>query len=254
MFSKMLDFLVDDMILNKKSSSRNGNAQINYNNPLISSDRQKKTPLEYAKHISEKITNTHTERALSLPDIGSMKNLVGFLQKNNRAATIIFLMLAIPLSFIFFKHQFFILIFIIIGAISRVTQKYFPIIIGLDFCLFFGILVSIAYSPTLGMLTGIISSVIGSFFRQIERVEYYFTPIYGFIPVWIIMSLSIIPQISLLLTGMICVVIYIITRFILISLIHQICIANQITYISTTLIFNYLVFSYIAPFLLRIMM
>lgn len=248
-----MNFLVDNMILNKKSASSKGSAQINYDNPLIYTGSPRKTTIEYAKHMTKKITKSHTKKTLNLPVIGSLKTLTNFTEKNNYITIIIFLLLSTSISFIFFRHQFFILIFILIGAISRVTQKFFPLIIGLDFCLFFAILVSIAYSPTLGMLTGIISSFIGSFFRQIERVEYYFTPIYGFIPVWILMSLSIIPQTSLLLIGMICVTVYIIARFIMISLTYHICIANQITYISTTLIFNYFLFSSIAPFLMTLM-
>ncbi|MFH1127662.1 MAG: hypothetical protein ABIG84_08555 [archaeon] len=253
MFSKMLNFLVDDLILNKKSPSSKGNAQINYNNPLIYSDRPKKTHKDYAKHMMHKIRKSHRKPNSSPLDMTGIKNLARIMQKSTRTKLLFFFLLTTSVSFIFFRHQFFILLFILVGAISRVTQKYFPLIIGLDFCLFFAIIVSIAYTPTLGMLTGIISSLIGSFFRQIERVEYYFTPIYGFIPVWIIMSLAIIPQASLLLTGMICVAVYIIARFIMISLTYQICIANQITYISTTLVFNYWLFSSVAPFLVKIM-
>ncbi len=238
MFSKLMDLLVDNLILNKKPST-----SINYNNPLIYSDRQRKTHTQYAKHITKK-HNT----LIPLP-----KAIRSLTQKSTHTTLIITLLLATSFSFIFFRHQFFILAFIMIGAISRMTQKYVPLLIGIDFCLFFSILVSIAYSPTLGMLTGIIASTIGSFLRQIERAEYYLTPIYGFIPVWIIMSLSLIPQISILLTGMICVATYILARFIMISMTFNICIANQLTYITTTLIFNYWLFSTAAPFLMTIM-
>ncbi len=253
MFSKLLNFLVDDIILNKKPLSSKGNAQINYDNPLIYSDRPKKTYNGYAKHMMHKISKSHRKPNSSPQDMTGVKNLTRIMQKSNSTRLLFFFLLTTSISFIFFRHQFFILIFILIGAISRVTQKYFPLIIGLDFCLFFAIIVSIAYTPTLGMLTGLISSFIGSFFRQIERVEYYFTPIYGFIPVWIIMSLGIIPGASLMLTGMTCVALYIVARFIMISVTYGICIANQIAYISTTLIFNYWLFSTVAPFLVKIM-
>lgn len=242
MFSKLMDLLVDNIILNKKPAKTA--PKINYNNPLIYADRPRKTHTEYAKQITKK-HNT----IIPLP-----KAIHSLTQKSTHTTLLLVLLLTTSFSFIFFRHQFFILAFILIGAISRMTQKYFPLLIGIDFCLFFAILVSIAYGPTLGMLTGIISSTIGSFLRQIERAEYYFTPIYGFIPVWIIMSLSILPQASILFTGMICVATYIITRFIMISITFNICIANQITYIASTLIFNYWLFSTAAPILISLMM
>ncbi len=241
MFSKLMDLLVDNIILNKKPAKTAPN--INYNNPLIYADRPRKTHTEYAKHITKKHSTI-----IPLPRL-----LHDFTQKSTHTTLIIALLLATSFSFIFFRHQFFILAFILIGAISRMTQKYVPLLIGIDFCLFFAILVSMTYGPTIGMLTGIISSTIGSFLRQIERAEYYFTPIYGFIPIWIIMSVSILPQISILLTGMICVATYIIARFIMISITFNICIANQLTYITTTLIFNYWLFSTVAPTLMTLM-
>ncbi len=245
MFSKLMDLLVDNLILNKKPAKTA--PKINYNNPLIYSDRPEKTHTEYAKHITKKITKPGNT-AIRMP-----KLINDLTQKSTHTTLLLVLLLTTSFSFIFFRHQFFILAFILIGAISRMTQKYFPLLIGIDFCLFFAILVSIAYGPTIGMLTGIISSTIGSFLRQIERAEYYFTPIYGFIPVWIIMSLSIIPQVSILLTGMICVATYIIARFIMISMTFNICIANQVTYIATTVVFNYWLFSTAAPILITLM-
>ncbi len=253
MFSKLINLIVDDLILNKKSIASKGNTQVNYNNPLIYTDRPRKTHTEYAKHITKKITKSHNPVNLSIPKTSAARHLSNLTQKSTRTTILLLLLLAAPLSLLFFKHQFFILVFISIGAVSKMSQKYFPLLIGIDFCLFFAILISIAYNPTLGVLTGIISSTLGSFLKQTERIEYYFTPIYGFIPVWIIMSLSIIPATSLLITGMTCVAIYIIARFIMIALTYHLCIANQLTYIATTLIFNYWLLSSVAPLLITIM-
>jgi len=253
MFSKLINLIVDDLILNKKTTTSKGNMQINYNNPLICTDRPRKTHTEYAKHITKKITKSHNSLNLSIPKTSAARHLSSLTHNNSRTTILLLLLLAVPLSLLFFRHQFFMLVFISIGAISKMSQKYFPLLIGIDFCLFFAILISIAYNPTLGVLTGIISSTLGSFLKQTERIEYYFTPIYGFIPVWILMSLSIIPQASLLLTGMLCVATYIIARFIMIALTYRICIANQLTYIATTLIFNYWLLSSVAPLLISIM-
>ncbi len=253
MFSKLINLVVDDLILNKKSTSSRGSTQINYNNPLIYTERPRKTHTEYAKHITKKITKSHNPVNLSIPKTPADRQMSSLTHNNSRTTILLLLLLATPLSLLFFKHQFFMLVFISIGAASRMTQKYFPLLIGVDFCLFFAILVSIAYNPTLGILTGIISSTLGSFLKQTARIEYYFTPLYGFIPIWILMSLSIIPQASLLLTGMLCVAIYIIARFVMIALTYRICIANQLTYIATTLIFNYWLLSSVAPFLVSIM-
>ncbi len=253
MFSKLINLIVDDLILNKKSIASKGNTQINYNNPLIYTGRPRKTHIEYAKHITKKITKSHNPVNLSIPKTSAARHMSSLTHNNSRTTILLVLLLVTPLSLLFFKHQFFMLVFISIGAISKMSQKYFPLLIGVDFCLFFSILISIAYNPTLGILTGIISSTLGSFLKQTERIEYYFTPIYGFIPVWIIMSLSIIPATSLLITGMTCVAIYIIARFVMIALTYRICIANQLTYIATTLIFNYWLLSSVAPFLVSIM-
>lgn len=252
MFSKLLDIIVDGMIL-KKTPLQKRSAQINYNNPLIHSDRPRKTHAEYAQHMKRKIAKSHALPKMLAPAMSSVSSIPKVIEKSTRAKILLLLLFSTSISFIFFKHQFFILIFIMIGAISRLTQKYFPLIIGLDFCLFFSILVTIAYSPILGLLTGIISSTIGSFLRQIERAEYYFTPIYGFIPVWIFMSLSFIPQMNIVLTGMICVVVYIIARFIAISIIYPLCIMSQFTYISSTLLFNYFLFANFANILIYLM-
>lgn len=240
MFLTTLDFIVDGIV----------------------SDHRKQRPLNQLKKIqtNQKESNTigtvlpsHSPTP-SKTTKSDLKNFVSaFESKNPRLKLVIILMLFCFVSSVFFRHQFFIVLFILVGALSRMFQRFIPVITGIDFCLFFSILVSVAYSPTLGIITGISASLIGSFLRHVERAEYYLTPIYGYVPIWIFMSFRIIPELNILLTGMICVALYVVVRFMAIFFTNKICIVSQLTYVSTALIFNYWLFSSFAPFLMSVM-
>lgn len=242
MFLTALDFIVDGMI----------------------SGRRKQQPLNRLEKIqtdqseSGMACNTprvHCQKPSKIRQVTiSLKNTASLFEiKNPRLKLVTLLMLFCFVSSVFFRHQFIIALFVLVGATSRMLQKFIPVITGVDFCLFFSILVSVAYGPTLGIITGVSASLIGSFLRQTERMEYYLTPVYGYIPIWIFMSLRIIPELNILLTGMICVALYVVARFMAILFTNKICIVSQLTYVSTALIFNYWLFSSFAPFLMNVM-
>lgn len=239
MFLTMLDFIVDDVIFGDINIRTNV-----YKKPMSPDilQRKKEYDVESSKIKSAPISKI------------DLKNFISLLEPKSLRIKLMFLLLLFSsVSFFFFRHEFFIVLFVLIGAVSRMLQKFIPLITGIDFCLFFAILVSAAYDPTLGILTGIISSLIGSFLRQIERIEYYLTPVYGYVPVWIFMSFPIVPGLNILLTGMICVALYVIARFVAILFTGNVCIVSQATYITTTVVFNYWLFSSFAPTILTIM-
>lgn len=243
MFLTALEFIVEDVI-----SDHRKQRPLNQLEKIQTDQRALDLTCNTAPIHCPKPSKSRQATILDLKNTASLFEL-----KNPRLKLVFMLMFFCFVSFAFFRHQFFIVLFVLVGAISRAFQKYIPLITGIDFCLFFSILVSVAYSPTLGIITGISASLIGSFLRHVERAEYYLTPIYGYIPIWIFMSLRIIPELNILLSGMICVAVYAAARFMAILFTNKICIVSQLTYISTALIFNYWLFSSFAPFLMRVM-
>ena len=249
MFQKMIDVLVDEIILGK--GTRNAaDAKISESNPLIY-PRQNRSLEEYSECLArdiEKKTALRTEIPQKVSGLMSAASL--------RAQNSPFLATAGLVSFLcfmFMRPVFFVGFFIIIGAVSRGFLKHVPFLTGFDFCLFFSIVASVAYGPAVGFFVGVVSSLAGSYLREISRAEYYFTPLYGFVPVFIIMSLGIVPAANFLMLSMVCVVSYLVARLVMIQIIYGACIVNQATYISTTLVFNYILFSNIAPALLPVL-
>ncbi len=242
MFLTTLDFMVDGIV-----SDRRKQRPLNRSEEIQTNQRESDTISATLPGSSPKPSKSR-QATLGLKNIASL-----FEMKNPRLKLVGVLAFFCFISFVFFRHQFFILLFVLVGAVSRMLQKFIPVITGVDFCLFFSILVSVAYSPTLGIITGASASLMGSFLRHVERVEYYMTPIYGYVPIWIFMSFRVIPELNIMLTGMLCVVVYVVSRFLAIFFTGKICIVSQLTYISTALIFNYWLFSGFAPFLMRVM-
>lgn len=242
MFLTTLDFIVDGIVSERRKQR-----------PLNRSDEIQTNQREFDT-ISVTLPSSSPKPSKSRQATIGLKNTASlFEMKNPRLKLVGVLVLFCFVSFVFFRHQFFILLFVLVGAASRMLQKFIPVITGVDFCLFFSILVSVAYSPTLGIITGVSASLIGSFLRHVERAEYYMTPLYGYVPIWIFMSLRIIPELSIMLTGMMCVVLYVVSRFMAIFYTNKICVVSQLTYVSTALIFNYWLFSGFAPFLMGVM-
>ncbi|MCK5234098.1 MAG: hypothetical protein KAJ91_04740 [Candidatus Aenigmarchaeota archaeon] len=238
MFLTTLDFMIDGVLFRrrKQRSSKTQEMQGEVN-PMCNN-----------------LPNHGLKQSKSRQATIGLKNTASLFElKNPRLKLVGVLVLFCFVSFVFFRHQFFILLFVLVGAASRMLQKFIPVITGVDFCLFFSILVSVVYSPTLGIITGVSASLIGSFLRHVERAEYYMTPVYGYVPIWVFMSLRIIPELNIMLTGMLCVAVYVVARFMAIFFTNKICIASQLTYVSTALIFNYWLFSGFAPFLMGVM-
>ncbi len=242
MFLTTLDFIVDGMISGRRKQQ-----------PLNRLEKIQTDQSESGMACNTPRVHCQKPSKIRQATIGLKNTASLFEMKNPRLKLVGVLVLFCFVSFIFFRHPFFILLFVLVGATSRMLQRYIPLITGIDFCLFFSILVSVAYSPTLGLITGISASLIGSFLRHVERAEYYLTPIYGYVPIWVFMSLRIIPELSIMLTGMLCVAVYVVARFMAIFFTNKICIVSQLTYVSTALIFNYWLFSSFAPFLMNVM-
>ena len=242
MFLTTLDFIVDGIV-----SERRKQRPLNRSDEIQTNQRESDTISATLPSSGPKLSKSR-QATLGLKNMASLFEL-----KNPRLKLVGVLVLFCFVSFVFFRHQFFILLFVLVGALSRMLQRFVPVITGVDFCLFFSILVSVAYSPTLGIIMGVSASLIGSFLRHVERAEYYLTPIYVYVPIWLFMSLRIIPELSIMLTGMLCVAVYVVARFMAIFFTNKICIVSQLTYISTALIFNYWLFSGFAPFLMRVM-
>ncbi len=142
------------------------------------------------------------------------------------------------------------IVFIILAALSKLIQKLFPFVVGLDMCLFFTVLFSAAYHPFAGIAVGVVSSALGSIMRGQYDMEKVVYPLFGYFAVGLV--LIIFQGTSIFYTGMIMTLIY----AIMMSVIFWFRLAHlfqTITFFTTTILFNYWLFSNYATYFLKLM-
>ncbi|MBU4245670.1 MAG: hypothetical protein ABIF85_04440 [Nanoarchaeota archaeon] len=142
------------------------------------------------------------------------------------------------------------IIFILIAAMSKLIQKLIPTVVGFDMCLFFTVLVGIAYHPLAGIAVGVLSSTLGSIIRGQYDMTNVIMPNAGYIAAGIL--LPFFAGSSIMVTGMVLTAVYIILMSIIFWFKYY-SISNTATFVVTSLAFNYVLFSSYSTYFLKIM-
>lgn len=130
------------------------------------------------------------------------------------------------------------IVFIIFAALSKLIQKLFPFVVGFDLCLFFTVLFSVAYHPFAGIAVGIASSALGStIFRGQYNADKVIFPLFGYAIIGLI--LMVFTTSSIYFTGMLMALTY----ALIMSALFWGHIDQTITFFTTTMLFNYWLFS-----------
>lgn len=164
------------------------------------------------------------------------------------AAAIVILSLTPFFSYV--KAAIIVILLILAGAASKLIQKLFPFVVGFDLCLFFTVLAGVAYHPFAGILVGVLSSTLGSIVRGQHDAVYVIMPDVGYLIVGL--SLTFFSGTSIFYTGIISALIYAITMSVIFWFIMQNA-PNTLTFLVTTIAFNYWLFSNYAAGLLSAM-
>ncbi len=142
------------------------------------------------------------------------------------------------------------IIFILIAAMSKFIQKFFTFVVGFDMCLFFTVLVGIAYHPIAGIIVGVLSSTLGSVIRGQYDMTNVILPNLGYIAAGIL--LPFFAGSSIIVTGMALTLVYASMMSVIFWFVKH-SINNTATFVITSLIFNYLLFSSYSAYFLKLM-
>jgi len=110
----------------------------------------------------------------------------------------------------------------------------------LNLCLFFTVLFATAYHPITGIVVGVASSALGSVMRGQYDMDKVIVPLLGYITVGIV--LGVFPATNLIYTGLLMTVVYSIMMSIIFWFIMH-STHNTITFLLTSLLFNYWLFN-----------
>ncbi len=162
------------------------------------------------------------------------------------AAALIVLALFTPFLF-YIKAVLIVIVLILAAALSKLIQKLFPFVVGFDLCLFFTVIVGVAYHPLAGMAVGVASSAMGSIIRGQYSMDKVVIPLLGYVAVSLLipmMPFSDIFNIGVILALIYAVMMSVIFWFIMHSPF------DTATFLVTSLAFNYWLFlNYAAPLL-----
>lgn len=156
------------------------------------------------------------------------------------AVAVLLLALAFTPLFSYFKAIIVIIALILIGAASKLIQKFFPFVVGFDLCLFFTVIVSVAYHPFAGVLVGVFSSVLGSVARGQDDMSKVIVPAIGYIVVALLVPFF--SGMQLFTIGMILTLVYSIMMSVAFWFLMH-CSTNTLTFLISSLAFNYWLFT-----------
>ncbi len=142
------------------------------------------------------------------------------------------------------------IIFILLAAASKLIQKFFPFVTGFDLCLFFTVLFGVAYHPFTGIIVGVASSALGSIARGQYNAPMVLIPISGYIMVGLL--LMVMPSISVFYLGIIMTLIYTIMMVVIFWPVMN-SLHNTVTFLLTSIAFNYWLFNNYASYFLMLM-
>lgn len=163
---------------------------------------------------------------------------------------VLIVLLSYTSFFFYLRGTILAIIIIFIAALSKLTQKLIPFVVGFDLCLFFTVLFAVAYHPLAGIIVGVLSSALGSIMRGQYDMDKVIVPLLGYITVGAL--LMAIPATNIIYTGMLMTVIYSVMMSVIFWFIMH-CVSSTMTFLITSLAFNYWLFSNYATFFLKLM-
>ncbi len=180
-------------------------------------------------------------------------NLIEKYVKDTRKL-LIFTILGVVFLFISmrYKQLFFTVVFIITGALSLIHSRYFKYshYIGFELCTLATVLTSLAYGPVTGAFTGLISITLGfilsGYFKPTYFISVLTMPLLGLVVPFFKNHLSL-PFLGLLMT-----LIYDAIILPLYVLLGGSRIPSALIFFVTHILFNYWIFSFVAPILINI--
>ena len=212
---------------------------------------KKKKPIKRKKphreQTKKKSTKNHIQ-TLNRP-LNWISKKYGIESKNLKIA-ILFIAIISLFFGSYVKTILFITIFIIVAMASKLIQEFFPFVVGFDLVLFVTVLSTIHYGWVVGVLVGCVSSFLGSMYRIRQQIDTAIMPLIGYVVVALI-----IPHImflDLFILGVLAATIYAVVMS-LIFLHLRADIFNTATFAITTIVFNWWLFSNIAPFIVALM-
>ena len=156
------------------------------------------------------------------------------------AAAVLIVILSQTSFFFYLRGTIFAIVFILIAAMSKFIQKFFPFVVGFDMCLFFTVLIGTVYHPIAGILVGVLSSTLGSVIRGQYDMTNVIMPNMGYIAAGIL--LPFFAGSNILVTGMTLTAVYIVLMSIIFWFKYY-SISNTATFVVTSVAFNYLLFN-----------
>lgn len=196
-------------------------------------------------------------RALILRAYGRAAAAISEKGKNRHTVALTGIVLAVLITLLSYTSLFFYMqgailaiILIFVAALSKLIQKLFPFVVGFDLCLFFTVLFSIAYHPFAGITVGVFSSAIGSIARGQYDADKVLVPLLGYITVGLL--LLAFPATNIFYAGMAMALAYSIMMSIIFWFIMQ-SVFNTITFLITSIAFNYWLFSSYSGYFLMLM-
>jgi hypothetical protein len=166
---------------------------------------------------------------------------------------LLLLLLLSGLLFLFviirFESLFFTALLIGLGAVSMLYQRYFKSPVGIELCMMATVLTSLVYGPHYGVFTGFASIsaalILSGSFKHSSFVSVFTLPLIGLI-------VPFFRDMPLLYLGLLMTVLYdavILPVYIMLGS----RVVSSIIFFATHVLFNYWVFSTIAPFIRSLM-
>ncbi len=143
------------------------------------------------------------------------------------------------------RITFFLIIFMIISALSKLIQEPIPFVVGLDLCLFYTVIVSYSVNPVLGFIGGGTASIIGSLLRSQHNPDTMVMPVLGYLICALITEILKHLNLSLVHIGIICSFIYAMLMVFVFSRIRGVTI-HTFTFLFTSLAFNIFLFTHLS--------
>jgi hypothetical protein len=150
-----------------------------------------------------------------------------------------------------FRRIFFVTTLTAIGALSLMPSKYFRFshYIGFELCILATVLVSLVYGPVFGAFTGFVSLfggfVLSGYFKPTYFISVLVMPVIGLlVPLFSHLPLLYLGILMTLLYDAIILPLYVLTGSRVIS---------TVVFFITHVLFNYWIFSTVAPFLYNLM-
>ena len=166
------------------------------------------------------------------------------------AAGVLIALLSYTSFFFYVRGAILAIIFILVAAMSKFIQKFFPFVVGLDMCLFFTVLVGTAYHPISGIVVGVLSSTLGSIIRGQNDMTNVLTPNLGYIAAGIL--LPFFAGASIFFTGMALTAVYVVMMSVIFWF-KYFSPPQTVTFAATAVAFNYLLFSSYSAYFLKLM-